>query len=99
MEADYDEERVQVKRTGGKGRSHNPAGCWQGCILLQRYIERKKMTYQSFAKKIGLSKSALSKYFTGPKRPGAEMQMAIERASGGYIPMQSWHKKRNGHNS
>jgi DNA-binding transcriptional regulator YdaS (Cro superfamily) len=55
---------------------------------LNEYLMGRKKA--EFAKQIGVSASQLSQYLSRYRRPGYEQMLAIEAATGGAVPVQSW---------
>lgn len=59
-----------------------------GRELLADWIERSKFTQRQAAKFIGVSEGKLSMYLTGKARPGVDVVLRIEDATG--VPARSW---------
>lgn len=59
-----------------------------GRTLLTRWILRGRMTQAEAAKYIGLSRVQLNQYLNTDKKPGLEMAVRIEDATG--IGVRSW---------
>ncbi|WP_375194673.1 helix-turn-helix domain-containing protein [Sphingobium sp.] len=57
---------------------------------LQDYMDRKKVTDADLSAKIGRDRSIVSRIRRGKMLPSLEIAAAIERATGGKVPMKSW---------
>ena len=57
---------------------------------LYSYLDRHNVTQSEFAEKIGLSQSAVSKLASGAALPSMKIALAIDRATLGEVPLDSW---------
>ena len=55
---------------------------------LQRWIDRHRMTQDDAGRRIGISRVKLNQYLNGVRRPGLEVAIRIEDATG--IDARSW---------
>lgn len=59
-----------------------------GRQLLAAWIDRSKFTQREAAKFIGITEGKLSMYLSGRARPGVDVVLRIEDATG--VPARSW---------
>jgi DNA-binding XRE family transcriptional regulator len=58
---------------------------------LRSFLARKGMTKDAFAKKVGVSRPAISVLLSDERRePSLALAIAIERVTGGSVPARSW---------
>lgn len=58
---------------------------------LTTYLKANGLTQADFAARVGVTQGALSKICNG-RNPDLEVAIAIERETGGAIPVASWPK-------
>lgn len=54
---------------------------------------RHGVTQEQLAAATGIAQSLLSKYERGPWVPGLQNALAIEKATGGEVPVETWTKR------
>jgi DNA-binding transcriptional regulator YdaS (Cro superfamily) len=64
-------------------------------MTLAEWIERNKIDPARIAKAIGVSVSAISHYCAGRRTPSLPIALAIERATLGAVPPESWQSNGN----
>lgn len=57
---------------------------------LRRYIREGHATRKQIAEASGLEFSYVCRLVTGSRRPGIDTAAAIERATGGAVPVRAW---------
>ena len=57
---------------------------------LQHYLETNNIGRREFAELIGVDQSVLSRFCRALARPGLDNAVAIERATGGAVPVAYW---------
>jgi transcriptional regulator with XRE-family HTH domain len=57
---------------------------------LRRYIKEGHATRKQIADAAGLDFSYLCRLVSGSRRPGIDTAAAIERATGGAVPVAAW---------
>jgi DNA-binding transcriptional regulator YdaS (Cro superfamily) len=57
---------------------------------LARYLADSGESCESLAKKIGVSKSTISRWATGKRAPPVVEAIALERTTRGAVPVGSW---------
>ena len=62
---------------------------------LSAWLEKQGVSTQAFAARIRISRQAMHKLLNGDNRPSLNTALAIERETGGKVPVDSW-PKRNG---
>ncbi|WP_366865265.1 helix-turn-helix transcriptional regulator [uncultured Tateyamaria sp.] len=55
----------------------------------------KTQVRSQFAERVGISGAYLSQLSSGLRTPSLEVASAIERETGGAVPMQSWGKEHS----
>lgn len=63
-----------------------------GPALLRQ--ELSGTTQVAFSAKSGVPQSQLSLYLSGKRRPGYDNRIAIEKATSGRVPANSWSRRR-----
>lgn len=58
--------------------------------MFSEFISTSGQNRASWADKLGISRSYLSDLLNGHKTPSLELAVAIERATGGHVPANSW---------
>ena len=58
--------------------------------MLDAYIKDSGLTQASFAARVGVRQSAISKVCNGVRRPSIDLAARIERVTGGKVPAASW---------
>jgi transcriptional regulator with XRE-family HTH domain len=57
---------------------------------VNNYLKSEAITQAGFADRLGVKQSTVSKWCAGDKRPGLDMAVKIEAATGGAVPVDSW---------
>lgn len=65
-----------------------------GRDLLRRFLEREKLSQAAFAQAAGLAESTISNVLSGARGVGLDVAIAIEKATKGGVPAQSWRKRK-----
>jgi plasmid maintenance system antidote protein VapI len=73
-----------------------PAGR-PGRDLLGAYIRERDLSLSGFAAQVETHSAHLGRLLSGERSPGLELALAIEKATGGVVPAESWIEKRPGH--
>lgn len=63
-------------------------------MTLHDWLEKTKTTQLEFSEKSGVPQPLVSKYAAGKRRPHLDYALAIERATDGKVPVESWMKKK-----
>ena len=63
---------------------------------LGKFLAEHGMTQATFAALVGAPAALVSQWLAGLRRPGLAYALAIEKATGGAVPAESWVKKRRG---
>lgn len=58
--------------------------------LLRAYLTENRIRQEDFAVSVGSTQATISKLASGGVRPGLDLAVAIERATGGEVPASSW---------
>lgn len=69
----------------------------KGPRLLAAYLRRQKMTYEAFAQEVGTSKSLVCMWLRAgsyARTPSGDFRFAIQKATGGKVPAESWCTNR-----
>lgn len=61
-----------------------------GSTLLRLWLAGRDMLPVDFARHLGISKSAVSRYLSGKRRPGAWTAHLIEVATARAVPVAAW---------
>jgi DNA-binding transcriptional regulator YdaS (Cro superfamily) len=61
--------------------------------LLADWLQENKHTYSTFARAIGTHRSQIARCAKGERGPGVALAAAIEKATDGAVPMESWTKR------
>lgn len=61
-------------------------------MTLHDWLEKTGTTQEEFAAKSGVPQPLVSKYANGKRRPHLDNAIAIERATDGKVPVESWTK-------
>jgi DNA-binding transcriptional regulator YdaS (Cro superfamily) len=64
-----------------------------GATRLAAYLVARKLTREKFARSIGVTDSAVSRWATGQREPSASTAGVIERKTKGKVPASSWAPK------
>ena len=59
---------------------------------LKEYLARLGVTQNRFAQEIGVEQATVSRLVNGIIRPGIDLAVRIESATGGDVPVSSWAK-------
>ena len=73
------------------------AGMNLGAVLLDRWLVAQGKHRCDFAADLGMSKSSLSQYLLGHRRPIGDTTVRFERATAGAVPMQAWRVDGDDH--
>jgi transcriptional regulator with XRE-family HTH domain len=57
---------------------------------LSQYLEQGKLTQGAFALRLGVTQATVSRLVSGKAKPGLELAVAIERTTGGKVPVGAW---------
>ena len=60
-------------------------------MTLKQYLQEKRIRQTAFARSLGVSDCHVSELVNGQKRPGLQLAVKIERATGGAVPAVSWY--------
>jgi transcriptional regulator with XRE-family HTH domain len=63
-------------------------------MTLHDWLEKTGTTQLEFSEKSGIPQPLVSRYASGKSRPHVENALAIERATDGKVPVESWAKKK-----
>lgn len=63
---------------------------------LGEYLKASGVTYAAFATEHGLPSAMVYQWASGYRRPGRDYAVAIEHATGGAVPVESWSGPRRG---
>jgi DNA-binding transcriptional regulator YdaS (Cro superfamily) len=58
--------------------------------LLQRHLESTGTSRATFASTIGVSKTVVTFWLNGDRRPSASSALLIQSATGGTVPFMAW---------
>ncbi len=61
-----------------------------GPALIERHLAKHDKSQRELAKEAGIAESHVSRYRRGLRTPGIEKAMALERATNGEVPAESW---------
>jgi transcriptional regulator with XRE-family HTH domain len=61
---------------------------------LARYLRKNKMSADEFALLVGAHRSQIYRAMSGERRPGVDLAVAIDRVTGGDVPVSSWTSSR-----
>ncbi len=62
-----------------------------GCMKdLGTYLKEEGASQKAFAEMIGVDPSVVSRFIARTARPGLELAVRIEDATGGAVPARSW---------
>lgn len=61
-----------------------------GFSLLRKYLDEHEETQSAFAERAGVSGGALSDWLAGKRGPDITSAVAIQEATGGAVPVESW---------
>lgn len=64
--------------------------------LLADYLNEHAESQSAFARRAGVSESALSDWLRGRRNPDVTSAVAIERATDGAVPVESWVRQNDG---
>lgn len=59
-------------------------------MTLQTYLSDTGITQAQFAKQVGLTQPAISKYLRGKLVPSMSAAIKISHATGGKVPVTAW---------
>lgn len=59
-------------------------------MVLQDWLARHGVTYAAFAADIGVSRASVSRWVRGERTPHPELALAIQKATGGHVPVSVW---------
>lgn len=59
-------------------------------MTLKEWLDATGTTRSALAKKTGIPQPLMSKYAVGRQRPHIDNAVAIERETGGKVPVESW---------
>jgi DNA-binding transcriptional regulator YdaS (Cro superfamily) len=59
-------------------------------MTLERWLARNEVSQAEFARRTGITQSAISKYISGDRQPMLDEALAIERATHGAVPVEEW---------
>lgn len=62
-------------------------------MTLHDWLAKTGTTQLEFSEKSGIPQPLVSRYASGKGRPHLENALAIERATDGKVPVESWAKK------
>lgn len=65
----------------------------KGMKELSEHLRGARISQKAFAAMIGVDPSIVSKLLNGSARPGLELAVRIEDATGGAVPARSWVSK------
>lgn len=63
-------------------------------MTLHDWLEKTGMTQLEFSEKSGVPQPLVSKYAAGIRRPHLDYAIAIEKATGGKVAVESWPKAK-----
>jgi len=58
------------------------------------YLERHRISQKEFAEQAGVSPPMVCQWVSGKRRPCVTSALAIEKATGGKIPVSYWSKSK-----
>lgn len=61
-----------------------------GMTHLQAYLARTARRQSDLALQVGATQATISRLASGTARPGLDLAFAIERATEGQVPAESW---------
>lgn len=59
-------------------------------MMLKNYLLRYNLTQEEFAKKIGVTRTSVSKYINQPKKTNFLVRAAIELITAGEVRRDDW---------
>jgi DNA-binding transcriptional regulator YdaS (Cro superfamily) len=64
-------------------------------MTLGKWLSRVNppITQADLADKLGVDQTLVSKWLSGHRRPNVDNALAIERLTGGAVPVESWRKR------
>lgn len=65
-----------------------------GMENLATYLKSEKISQREFALSIGINHSVVSRFASGRARPSLSTALAIERATGGRVPVVAWEEEQ-----
>lgn len=57
---------------------------------LKEHLEKTGTSHAEFARRLGVTDSAVWRWAHGERTPGGKMAYAIEEVTGGKVPARSW---------
>lgn len=63
-------------------------------MTLHDWLEKTGTTQVEFSERSGVPQPLVSKYAAGKRRPHLDYALAIEKATGGKVPVETWTKKK-----
>lgn len=61
---------------------------------LSTYLAETGQSHAEFARRLGVTDSAVWRWAHGKRKPGIEVAFDIERLTAGAVPAASWGRKR-----
>lgn len=58
---------------------------------LKSYIKEQGVTQRNFAKLLGITPNAISKYLANQRFPNRDIILKIEKATNGYVRPSDWY--------
>ncbi|WP_422932361.1 helix-turn-helix domain-containing protein [Sphingobium cupriresistens] len=63
--------------------------------MLKPYLDAQNQTQAEFAERVQTTPATISRLIGGTLRPGLDLALAIEEATGGQVPASTWRSSRS----
>ncbi|AYO80455.1 helix-turn-helix domain-containing protein [Sphingobium yanoikuyae] len=63
-------------------------------VMLKSYLEAENQTQAEFAERVRTTPATISRLISGTLRPGLDLALAIDEATGGRVPASTWRSSR-----